>query len=313
MTQFVKSCPYTTQLGALIGKAPSMISKLKNSSRYGDLQSTAQALWKWLQSNGIQKLQEKLGLTDEDIKKTMTEVGDMARENTLDLIKQRIQVKRAINDRFLQHHMIKDIVNALASIADKNQEENIDLVFPTKGIQNLDDGCLTVTRERFNLLLGVALSFLSLQDADEIQKYVKELEIAFQNSQEVALGFSIHVKLVPTAIKDQNLLNDSLFNITGGLSAILSTTPDKAFVLHLREYITEDFRTVVTFIKVMELIALKDQVSRLNSAKEQLLAFSVKWSEANVTAYLQNVDEKSLESAQEFMRKIRSLINDIKA
>jgi len=313
LTQFVKSCPYTTQLGALIGKAPSMISKLKNSSRYGDLQSTAQALWKWLQSNGIQKLQEKLGLTDEDIKKTMTEVGDMARENTLDLIKQRIQVKRAINDRFLQHHMIKDIVNALASIADKNQEENIDLVFPTKGIQNLDDGCLTVTRERFNLLLGVALSFLSLQDADEIQKYVKELEIAFQNSQEVALGFSIYVKLVPTAIKDQNLLNDSLFNITGGLSAILSTTPDKAFVLHLREYITEDFRTVVTFIKVMELIALKDQVSRLNSAKEQLLAFSVKWSEANVTAYLQNVDEKSLESAQEFMRKIRSLINDIKA
>jgi len=438
VTQFVRSCPYATRLGALIGKSPSMISKLKNPARYGDLQSTAQALWKWLQSNGIQGLQDKLGLTNEDIKKmkksikrpdlstpialfgsdslstlsdvfdlksktseineylsldglsssstglslerdvnqkqayfeaneqvslaarckfmkamlmahgkekpseqhiadavelflesaedgdtdaidailaltgkTMIEVGYMARENALDLIMRCIQTKSAINDFFLQHHMIKDIVNALASMAAKNQEGNIDLVFPTIGIQNLDDGCLTVTRERFNILLGDALSFLSSRDADQIQKYIEELEIDFQKSQERALGFSMHAKLVPTAINDKKLLNDSLFNITGGLSAILSTTPDKAFVQYLREYIIEDFRTVVTFIKVMELIALKDQVSRLNSVKEQLIAFSAQWNEENVKAHLQNVDVKILESAQTFMSTIRSLIKDV--
>lgn len=243
----------------------------------------------------------------------MTEVGDMARENALDLIKQRIQTKSAINDRFLQHHMIKDIVNALASIADKNQEGNIDLVFPTTDIQNLDDGCLTVIRERFNLLLGVTLSFLSLQDADQIQEYIEKLEIDFQKSQESALGFSMHAKLVPTAINDENLLNDSLFNITGGLSAILSTTPDKAFVQYLREYIIEDFRTVVTFIKVMELIALKDQVSQLTEVKQQLVMFYEKWDDRSVATYLSGSNEESVKIAQEFIRTIRSLINDIKA
>lgn len=439
VTQFVSSCPYTTRLGALIGRAPSMISKLKNPARYGDLQSTAQALWKWLQLNGTQELQEKLGLTDEDIKrvtkslkrldlsahitlfgadslstlskvfdlksktseineylsldgssslsnglslerdvsqkqvyfeendqislaarckfmkamlmahskeklseqhiadaadifiesaedgdtdaieailastgkKTITEVSDMDRENALDLIKQRIENKSALNDRFLQYHIIKEIIDTLVSIAAKTQEGNIDLAFPTTGIENLDDGCLTVTRERFNLLLGIALSFLSLQDSDQIQEYIEKLEINFQNSQEAALGLSMHEKLVPTAINDENLLNNSLFNITGGFSEIMATTPDKAFVQPLKEYIIQDFRTVVTFIQAIELIALKDKLSRLDATKKQLVTFYEKWSEMNVKAYLPNVDKKNLEIAQAFMRTIRSLINKV--
>ncbi|MDP3641440.1 MAG: hypothetical protein Q8R43_03300, partial [Alphaproteobacteria bacterium] len=74
VTQFVKACPKIRRLSDFLGRHPSNIWKLKNPKHYGELKPTAQILWNWLQTNGIDGLKVNLSLNDEDLAKMKSSI-----------------------------------------------------------------------------------------------------------------------------------------------------------------------------------------------------------------------------------------------
>lgn len=68
VTRFMNACPKTSRLAAAIGRTPSTLSKLKKPEMYGDLRPSAEAVWSWLQSNGIEGLISSLGLSEEELR-----------------------------------------------------------------------------------------------------------------------------------------------------------------------------------------------------------------------------------------------------
>ncbi|CAO5672765.1 MAG: hypothetical protein CNLJKLNK_00529 [Holosporales bacterium] len=308
VTHFVKACPKIRRLSDFLGKSPSTIWKLKNPEHYGALQPTAQILWQWLQSKGINELKANLDLNDIDIEKMEISIeAESSSECGLS------SCSTASTNDVLLDDILQHTIDALASIAAEHQESNVHIAIPMDGKKLINDIDLIHIRNRFKVFLGNALSFFPETEASQIQHYIKKLETKFQDDQEEEFGVSAYEILQLTVItNDEYLVNPLLFNITGGFTEIMTTTPDKAFITSLNIYIIQDFRTVITFINEMESIATNDQLPRLEKIKTQLFNFYEKWSDSNVVRYFSKIDEKSLEIAQEFMRTIRSMIESIK-
>lgn len=207
---------------------------------------------------------------------------------------------------------LSTLMDKLASVAAQNPEVKIDGIFPATDTENLNIIDLIQKRDRFNLLVNNALSFLSKSNTEKVRKYIEELEEKFQNYQEEPFDILVCEPLKLVSIEDAYLLSPDLFNITGGFEGILATTPDKAFVSSLRDCILEDFKTVIHFIKSIEPIAEVEQRLRIKEAKEKLNKFYIRWNEENVATSLINEGEKSMEIPQEFMRIIKNMIEEIK-
>ncbi|CAO4835128.1 MAG: hypothetical protein CNLJKLNK_01301 [Holosporales bacterium] len=307
VTQFVKACPKIRRLSDFLGRTPSTIWKLKNPEYYGELKPTANILWNWLQTNGINGIILNLNLNDEDIAKMKSSI------ETTDTSECGLSScsTGASGDAVLDEILLYTI-DTLAAIASRKQDGNIYTVIPPLGKESIDENNLSQIRNRFKIILENAFSFFPDVEAKQIQQYIEALDAKFQHDQEEKFGISVYEKLSPIISKyEKYLINPVLFNITGGFEEIIATTPDKAFVPSLNIFITQDFKTIVTFIKEMELIITDDQQSKLENVKKQLIIFSKKWNESAIESYLSTADEKLKERAQEFMQTIRDIIKGI--
>jgi len=201
---------------------------------------------------------------------------------------------------------IKDLINKLTSIITQKKESSIFSIYPL----NVEPENLTVLRCRFSYLITSAFSFVSIENKNKILNYIDDLESKFQTYQENTYGVSAYDKL---NFDNDNidLIDDRIFCISGGLSSILATTPDKAFVGQLKEYIINDFLMIVSFVQIIKSFTTEENMHKIIKIENNLLYFCQKWNKSNVKYYLENSDTESIIIATDFINSIIHIIHNL--
>ena len=208
----------------------------------------------------------------------------------------------------------RTLLDSLAAIAAKSPG-GVELLFADESLESCS---LQSTRRRFELMVGHVFAILPSDAIQWINAYISSMDSAFLARQTEMHGICDCEPLLFAPIGSRDFYSHpDLFGITGGVPALLGTTPDKCLFVELYDIIYQDFWTVVMYLCATELRRYDGPPLDRTSAeslqyhadvKFKILDYCGRWTSRRIADYMCTSSASTISQCQTRMDKIISLV-----